>query len=309
MNRSEMGQGVHTALAMLVAEELDVPLARIALFDAGHDAIYGNIAASVGGLPFHPRDIQPGQEDRFISADRWIVSKLAREVGVNLTGGSSSVADAWEPLRHAAATARGQLLGAASLQWKQPVAELTVRDGVVSHAGSGQQAHYGELARHAAATPPGGMKPKRPEEWKLIGKPAPRLDIAAKSAGRATFGIDVRLPGLLHAAVRHSPMLGGGHGAVDVDAVLRQPGVLRVVRLGAVAGAHPAIAVVGRTSWHALRAAQSLPVEWTQRPAGALDSGAIAQGLERAAREAAAQGGGFEFYSKGDAKQALAWAR
>ncbi|MEW6706269.1 MAG: molybdopterin cofactor-binding domain-containing protein [Pseudomonadota bacterium] len=309
MNRSEMGQGVHTALAMLVAEELDVSLARITLFDAGHDAIYGNVAASIGGLPFHPRELQPGQEDRFVSADRWIVSKLAREVGINLTGGSSSVADAWEPLRHAAATARGQLLGAASLQWRLPVAELVVSDGVVSHHASGSRAHYGELARFAAATPPGGMKPKRPQDWKLIGKPAPRLDAAAKSSGRATFGIDVRLPGQLYATVRHSPMLGGGYGAVDVDAILRQPGVLRVVRLGAVAGSQPAVAIVARTSWHALRAAQALPVQWTQRPAGALDSNAIIESLERQAREAAEQGGGFEFYAKGDARQALQAAK
>jgi isoquinoline 1-oxidoreductase beta subunit len=307
MNRSEMGQGVHTALAMLVAEELDVPLARITLFDAGHDAIYGNIAASVGGLPFHPRDTQPGSEDSFISADRWVVSKLAREVGVNLTGGSSTVADAWEPLRLAAATARGQLLGAASLQWKLPVAELVVADGVVSHP-SGPRAHYGELARVAAATPPGAMKPKSPQEWKLIGRAAPRVDTAAKSSGHATFGLDVRLPGQLYATVRHSPMLGGGFGTVDVDAALKQPGVLRVLRLGALAGSNAAVAIVARTSWHAMKAAQSLQAEWTQRPAGALDTRAIAEMLEHKVRDGASRGDGFEFYTRGDFKAAFAGA-
>jgi isoquinoline 1-oxidoreductase beta subunit len=304
MNRSEMGQGVHTALAMLVAEELDLPLARITLFDAGHDAIYGNIAASVGGLPFHPRDLQPGREDRFVGADRWIVSKLAREVGVNLTGGSSTVADAWEPLRLAAATARGQLLGAASLQWKLPVSELAVADGVVSHA-SGPRAHYGELARVAAASPPGDMKPKLPQDWKLIGKPVPRIDAEAKSSGRAAFGIDVRLPGQLFATVRHSPMLGGGCGEVDVDAILRQPGVVRVLRLGSAAGSNPAVAVVARSSWHAMKAAQAMQAQWTQRPAGALDTRAILEMLERKAREGASRRDGFEFYTRGDFVQAF----
>jgi isoquinoline 1-oxidoreductase beta subunit len=304
MNRSEMGQGVHTALAMLVAEELDVALPRVRLIDAGDDSIYGNVAVSVGGLPFHPRDTQPGHEDRWIEADRWIVGKLAREVGVNVTGGSSSVADAWDDLRLAAATARGQLLGAASLQWKLPVEELSVRDGVVMHA-SGKHAHYGELIKLAAATPPGEVRLKAPSQWTLIGKPAPRIDIEAKSTGRAAFGLDVRLPGQLYATVRQSPMIGGGYGALDVDALLRQPGVERVVRLGPVAGAGSGIAIVARTSWHALKAAQSMPVEWTQRPAGALDSARIAAELEARAREAAAHDGGFAFHQRGDSKQAI----
>ena len=307
MNRSEMGQGVHTALAMLVAEELDVPLARVELIEAGHDAIYGNVAMFVGSLPVHPSNAQPGQETHSVRSGRWIVSKLARELGVNATGGSASMADAWEPLREAAAAARGQLIGAASLAWRLPAAELQVTDGIVSHP-SGRSAHFGELAQAAAHTPPAFTTPKAPKDWKLIGQPAPRTDTIAKSSGRAAFGIDVRLPDMLFATVRHSPMIGGGHGAVDIDAVLRQPGVLRVVRLGAMAGANAGIAVVARTSWHALRAAKGMPVTWTQRPAGALDSRAILQSLEAAAKEAAAAGGGFGFYSEGDVRSALAGA-
>jgi isoquinoline 1-oxidoreductase beta subunit len=302
MNRSEMGQGVHTALPMLVAEELDVPLSRITLEQAGPEKIYGNLAMWVGSLPFHPAD-----EGSAARGTRWIVRKLMREMGISVTGGSSSVADAWQPLREAAATARGQLLGAASLQWRVPVSELTVRDGVVSHA-SGQHAHYGELAKAAAGTPPGDVTLKEPKAWTLIGQPAPRIDIPAKSRGQAQFGIDVRLPGLLHAAIRHCPMIGGGIGAVDLNVASAMPGVERVMRLGTYGGSNEAIAVVGRTHWHAQRAALALQPQWTQRPAGALDSAQILAALETTAREAAQKHEGFAFYKRGDAPEALAQA-
>ena len=211
MPRSEMGQGVHTALPMLAAEELDVPLAAMRIEQAGADAIYGNVAMLVASLPFHPEEEE--REDGFgrVKAGRWLVGKVARELGINATGGSSSVADAWEVVRIAAATARASLVGAASLQWKLPVEDLVVRNGVVSHP-SGVSASYGELARQAAATPPGEVKLKDRKDWRLIGRPAPRLDLAAKDNGSARFGTDVRVPGMLHAALRLSPMLGGAPG-------------------------------------------------------------------------------------------------
>lgn len=308
MNRSEMGQGVHTALAMLVAEELELPLARIELADAGADTIYGNVAALVGGLPVHPYDAEPGHETRGVRLGRWIVGKVARELGLSLTGGSSSVADAWEPLRLAAATARAQLLGAASLGWKLPVDELVIAGGVVSHAGSGQRSHYGELARTAAATPPGDVKLKPREDWKLIGRDVPRIDLPAKVTGAARFGLDQRPPGLVYAVVRHCPMLGGGPGAVDVGPAMKLHGVERVVRLGPYAGATPALAVVGRSTWHARRGAAALVVDWQAPPAGTLDSARIAATLEATARDAAARNAGLAFHTQGDADAALAGA-
>jgi isoquinoline 1-oxidoreductase beta subunit len=299
MNRSEMGQGVHTALAMLVAEELDVSLGKVKLIQAGPDKLYGNVAALVASLPFHPSDGEPGHETRSVRAGRWIVSKAARELGINVTGGSSSVADAWDVLRLAAATARAQLLGAASLQWKLPLDELIVTDGLISHA-SGPSGHYGLFAKAAAATPAGAVQLKDRKNWKLIGTAAKRIDLQAKIDGSAQFGIDVRLADQAYAVVRHCPMLGGSLGAVNADAAMKLPGVERVVRLGSYAGSTVALAVVGRSYWHALQGARALQVEWRAPPVGVLDSGAIEQSLERTARDAAKSQGGFTFHSRGD---------
>ncbi|HSV70163.1 MAG TPA: molybdopterin cofactor-binding domain-containing protein [Methylibium sp.] len=305
MPRAEMGQGVHTALAMLVAEELDFPLERVQLVPAGSAAIYGNVAMFVSQLPFQLRDKEPGRESDLVTAGEWIVAKLARELGISVTGGSSSVADAWEPLRLAAATARAQLVGAASLAWRLPKEEIGIEAGVLSHP-SGARGHFGEVAAAAAGTPTGTVSLKPREAWTLIGRPAPRIDLAAKCDGRAVFGLDVRPAGLLHAAVRMCPMLGGQPGRIDnVDAVLRRPGVERLVRLRAWAGATAGVAVVGRTSWHARQAVEALDIEWRAPVAGQrLDSAAILDALEATARAAFAVDGGFAFHSRGDVRAA-----
>lgn len=310
MPRSEMGQGVHTALAMLVAEELDVPLARVSVEQAGADRIYGNVAMLVGSLPFHPLEVDdyaaegaPRVRPVKVRLGEWMVGKLARELGINATGGSSSVADAWEVLRTAAATARASLLGAASLDWKLPVDELSISKGVISHP-SGPSAHYGEFAKFAAATPPGEVKLKSRKDWTLIGRSPPRPDLPAKVDGTAVFGLDVRLPGMLYASVRLCPMLGGSAGAIHVNAVQALPGVERLVRLPAYAGSTAGFAVVGKTWWQAQQAALAVPVDWQQRPAGPLDSARIGQALE-----AALDGEeGHIFYEKGDAAKAEAAA-
>jgi isoquinoline 1-oxidoreductase subunit beta len=301
MPRSEMGQGVHTALAMLVAEELDVPLARVSLEQAGADAIYGNVAMLVGSLPFHPLEVDdyspqgaPRVRPAKVRLGEWMVGRLARELGINVTGASSSVADAWEVLRVAAATARASLLGAASLDWKLPVDELSISKGRISHP-SGPSAHYGELAKFAAATPPGEVRLKSRKDWSLIGRSAPRPDLPGKVNGTAIFGLDVRLPGMLYAAVRLCPMLGGSAGAIQAGVALAAPGVERLVRLPAYAGSTAGFAVVGKTWWQAQQAALVTPVDWQQRPAGGLDSGRIGKAIEAALdREE-----GHTFYERG----------
>lgn len=309
MPQSEMGQGVHTALAMLVAEELRVPLDRVRLEAVGTDSRYGNVAATVESLLFFgPDEGEPGSESGSLRVTRHLLGKAARELGLIATGGSSSVADLYPVLRLAAATARAQLLGAASLQWRLPVAELGFDGGVISHP-SGVRAAYGELATLAAATPPATVRPTPPADWRLVGTPAPRIDTPAKIDGRARFGIDQRLPGQLYAAIAHGDALGAGPGAVDVDALLRRPGVLRLVRLPPLAGAAPALAVVARGSWPALKAARELAGDaggWQPPPGPPADSAHIQRQLDDEAARAADGGAGFAFRDQGDADAVIA---
>jgi isoquinoline 1-oxidoreductase subunit beta len=298
MPRSEMGQGVHTALPMLVADELDVPLSQVRIEQSGLDKIYGNVAMFVASLPFHPKDGEPGQQTTLVKTSEWLVGKVARELGVVVTGGSSSVADAWGPLRLAAATARAQLVGAAAAQWGVPVGQISISQGVLSAAG--KSAKLGEFAKAAASLSPGEVKVKAAKDFKLIGSAAPRLDVPAKVNGTAQFGIDVRLAGMVFAAVRLCPMLGGSPGAVDSSKALALPGVERVVQLPAMGGSTAGLAVIGATSWHAQRGAQALEVQWQQRPLSALDTVQI----EAQLRGAATQGAGFTFHSRGSVDDA-----
>jgi isoquinoline 1-oxidoreductase beta subunit len=305
MARSEMGQGIHTALAMLVAEELDVPMAQVRLIEAGTQSLYGNVAMFVGSLPLHPRDSEPGQETRMVRASQWVVSKLARELGVNATGGSSSVADLWDVLRTAAASARAQLLGAAASSWKVPVAELSVVAGRIQLA-SGRSGHYGEFVQAAALIQPGAVKLKAPQEWTLIGKAVPRTDVAAKSSGRAGFGIDVRQPQQLYAVIRHCPVRGGRLKSFQTAEAARLAGFVSALPVPSLGGSTEGVAVVGISHWHAKRAAQALVIEWdTPREGGGVlaDSSAILDAIQAQAQAAHREYGGFAFHTQGDVQQ------
>ncbi len=296
MHRSEMGQGVHTALSMMAAEELDVPLSHIRLEQAGHDAIYGNVAMFVGSLPFHPALSEGGHPPAMVRTGEWLVGKLARELGINATGGSSTVADAWQPVREAAATARASLLLAAAAQWQVPVNELQVNAGLISHI-SGKKGHYGEFAKAASAQTPQGVTPKDPKRWTLMGQPAQRVDIPPKINGTAVFGTDVRQPGLLYAAVVQSPLMGGALGEVDAKEALAMKGVLKFVALDKdMAGSAAGFAIVGKTTWHAQQAALAVKAKWTQPKDGAVDTKRIASELQVQLD----QQSGFTFYEVGD---------
>ena len=299
MPRSEMGQGVHTALAMLVAEELDVPLNRVRLEQAGADSIYGNVAMLLGTLPFHPLDSEAEHKPTSIKMGEWIVGKVARELGLNATGGSSSIPDLWEPLRMAAATARASLVQAAALAWKVPAAEITLKEGVMQHA-SGQSAHYGQMVAAASGSTPSGISTKSREKWQLIGQAAPRTDIPSKVTGQATFGLDVRLPGMLFAAVQMCPMIGGSATSMDTKDALALQGVSNVVPLDAWGGGTAGLAVVGQTTWHARQGVQAVKVQWQAPATGALDTRRIQADLLKALNTES----GFTFHEQGVPLQA-----
>jgi isoquinoline 1-oxidoreductase beta subunit len=299
MPRSEMGQGIHTALTMLVAEELDIAPGAVQLAQSGPDAIFGNAALFVASLPFHPRDTRAAEPPLSVRASEWVVSKVARQLGLRVTGGSTSVADAWEPVRLVAASARASLLAAASRVWSVPVTELRVADGVVCHP-SGRAAHYGELAASAGAHPPVQFAAKARADWKLIGRPLHRLEVPAKVDGSARFGLDVRLPGMLFATARMCPMLGGSLAALDAAAALALPGVKQVVRLPSEAGSTTGFAVVASNTWNALQGAAAVKAQWSA-PNGALPD---TSEIHSALLATLDSGEGFAFFKQGDASQA-----
>ena len=258
MPRSEMGQGVHTALPMLVAEELDVPLASVTLIQAPMDKIFGNVAMLKDSLPFHPDD-----QGRVKALAQWTVAKAARELGVIVTGGSSSVKDGWGPMREAGASARAMLVAAAAAQWQVPAAQCRTQDGEVLHP-DGRRASYASLAQRAAAIDPGTPVLKRPQDFKLIGQPAPRRDTPSKVNGSARFGIDARPPGMLYAALHLPPRLGDTLAAFDAAPILAMPGVKKVLDLTPHLAQRSVscAAVVADTWWRAKQAAAALPTQW-----------------------------------------------
>ena len=282
--RSEMGQGVHTALPMLVAEELDVPLARVDIAPAPIDKIFGNLAVLRENLPFHP-DERGNVKDGV----QWMLSKVGRELGIMFTGGSTSVKDAWAPMREAGAVARAMLVKAAAEDWKSPVAHCRTEDGYVIHR-DGRRAAYASLAARAAEVGAGidasDVKLKEPRAFRLIGKPVPRRDTPGKVDGSARFGIDARPEGMLYAAVKMSPVIGGAVASFDAAAVTGMAGVTGVVdfssSLGAFSGAGAGVAVVARSWWQAKQAAAALPVTWNEGAHARLSSEAIYRGLAEA---------------------------
>ena len=301
LHKSEMGQGISTALPMLIAEELDVPLSSVDIVPAGIDKIYGNVAMLVDGLPFHPDD-----QGALKHGVQWTTGKFARELGIQVTGGSSSIKDSWLVLRQAGASARAMLIAAAAQQWKVPAGECTTKGGIVSHP-DGKQASYGELAALAVHSNPGQIKLKDPKQFTLIGKDQPRRDSADKVNGHAQFGIDVRVPEMLYATVIMAPSLGGKVASMNDAQVAQLPGVVKVHTLNdlnskvtSVAG----VVVIAKTYWQARSASAALNINWSGGDATQqqLSSASVMKEL----RQKLDTESGFTYYKTGSVQAASA---
>jgi isoquinoline 1-oxidoreductase beta subunit len=242
--RSEMGQGVYTSGAQLIAEELNVELSHVHVAIAPPNAkVYGN--AMLGGA--------------------------------QLTGGSTSVRDGWEKLRVAGAQVREMLVAAAAAQWKVDASTLKAKDGVVWGPG-GKKATYGQLAAAASKLPvPEKVALKDPSEFTIVGKPVKRLDTPAKVNGKAVFGIDVRLPGMVYASLAQCPVIGGKVVSFDGAAVKGMPGVIDVVQIP------DGVAVVADTWWRAKTARDALSIKWDEGPGAAIDDKSMLAGLRAGA--------------------------
>ena len=296
MSKSEMGQGVHTGLAMLLAEELDADWSQVAIEQSPVDNIYNNIAGTVDGLPFHPDD-----DGTLKSVVGWLTAKTMREIGIMMTGGSSSIKDLWLPMREAGASARAMLIGAAAAQWKVSAAECSTVAGSVLHA-SGKRASYGELAAAAAQQPlPSKPALKDPAQFKLVGQPLRRIEATAKVDGSARFGIDVLPLGLQYAGVVMCPTLGGSAARFDATTASALAGVKKVFAVAGHNGGTGGVAVIADTPFHAMRALKALSVEWDHGAAVNVSS-------DDAYRQLAATldtKTGFAYYSTGDVNTAL----
>src|SRR5215472_9214671 len=217
--RAEMGQGTMTGLAQLVAEELDCDWSKVTVD--------------------HPT---PGQN---------VARK--RVWGDFSTTGSRGIRESNEYVRKGGATARMMLVQAAANGWKVPVAECSAANGVVTHKGSGRKMSYGKLAEAAAKLdPPKDVPLKDPKTWTIAGKPLKRLDTPPKIVGKPLYGIDVREPNMLYAAISQSPVFGGKLQSVDEAKVHDMPGVKKVVKVG-----DNSVAVVADSWWRAKKALEA----------------------------------------------------
>jgi isoquinoline 1-oxidoreductase beta subunit len=288
--KSEMGQGVTTALPMLVAEELDVPMSSVRVLQAPIDKIYGDTSMMADGLPFHPDD-----RGALKRVAQWLSRKIERELGVMATGGSSSVKDSWLPMREAGAAARARLVAAAAAQWRVSPDECTTLDGYVINR-DGQKLSYGQLAVSAARLADVPFTLKSPEAFRLIGRPTARLDLTDKVNGRAVFGMDVRLPGLLHAALVMCPVHGGSLRSFDSSKASKMSGVVDIIALaGDRSGAPESVAVLAKSWWQASKALRQVSVLWDEGKNARFSDAALFNELtDRLGQES-----GFTYFAQG----------
>ncbi len=233
MPQVEMGQGVYTSIAMILAEELDADLAQVALQHAPpNDKLYGNPT-----------------------------------FGLQVTGNSNSIRAFWKPLRDAGASARAMLVQAAAQQWQVEPSSCTTAKGDVTHTESGRKLSYGALATAASSqTPPKEVALKDPKNFVYIGQPLKRLDTPDKVNGKAVYGIDAMLPDMKFATLSACPVLGGKVGKVDDSAAKKIAGVRKIVVLDDM------VAVVGDHMWAAKKGLDALKIDWDEGPNAKISS-------------------------------------
>ena len=251
--RAEMGQGIHTTLAALVAEELDVAWESIRIEHGRPGAAYYNSALIQANIPFADQDHSHAAE-----AVRGAMGVVAKLLPLQITGGSSNVVDLFDRMRVAGAAARFALVAAAAQKFGLPAAQLKTDNGSVV-APDGRRLTYQELAPAAAGIDlPASPPLKAREQWRYLGKSMPRVDMVAKCTGTATFGIDVRLPDMVFATVRMNPAKGAALVKVDAAAAKAMRGVLKVVDLPG------GIAVIANNTWRAFQAVQAVQCDWAE---------------------------------------------
>jgi isoquinoline 1-oxidoreductase beta subunit len=264
--RSEMGQGSLTGLAQLVAEELECDWSKVTT-----------------EFP------TPGQS---------VARK--RVWGDFSTGGSRGIRSSQDYVRKGGAAARMMLIQAAANDWKVPVAECSAANSVITHTPSGRKTTYGKVVEAAAQlTPPTDVKLKDPKDWKIVGKGVKRLDTTDKTTGKTIYGIDVKLPGMLNAAIKDCPVTGGKLKSYDEAKIANLKGVKKVVRVG-----DSAVAVVADTWWHAKTALEALPIVWDEGENAKVSSASIAKWLA----EGLDSGPAFVGNKNGDAPAVIATA-
>jgi isoquinoline 1-oxidoreductase subunit beta len=249
--RSEMGQGVRTSLPMILAEELEADWKQIQIEQAGASTLFGD----------------------------------------QTTGGSASVRTTWDPMRKAGAAAREMLISAAALQWGVARTSCKAENGAVLHAASNRRATYGELASKAATLPvPTDVPLKQAKDYKIVGKPIPRLDTPGKVNGTAEYGIDFRLKDMKYAVLARCPVIGGKVASFDDKESKKLSGVSYVGEI-----TDSSIAVVADSVWGAMEGRRVLQVTWDEGPNKDLNTAAIMQSLREAASKK-----GVPLYSVGD---------
>ncbi len=254
--RAEMGQGVMTTLAALVAEELDVSLDAVSVHHGPASTAYYNAAILAEGVPFAATD-----EGWMAEGLRGAMAVPARLMGMQITGGSSTIPDAYEKMRHAGAAARYALVEAAARQWGLAAADLTTQDGTVI-APDGTALPYTALAQAAGTIDLPDDPPLKPrEDWRLLGHSVPRVDMVGKCTGTADYAIDMRLSKMLYATIRMNPGLGGAMIGFDAAQARGMRGVVDIIGM-----ADGGIAVIADNTWRAMKAAEAVQITWADAP-------------------------------------------